>query len=139
MSLTLVDITNQIISQFMKKNLVSLDELKDAVKIDKEFEENLLELIRTGLKNLEETGIIAKLHGSDIWILRQPLKSSGQTVDISMETCNEIAEVINSFLDSRGMTKIRADKLNISEPEIVMLINIINEVTFGDNHKDGEF
>lgn len=131
--MTLVEIQNQIIGQLVDKDIVTKEELVHSIKIPKENEAILPELINAALKNLEDTGIVNKIGDVNLnWILRQPLKSMGQTIDLSMETCNEIADVINSFLDANDMKNMRADKLNISEAEIVMLINIINEIASND-------
>lgn len=131
--MTLIEIQNQIISKFVDNDIVAEEELKDTIKISKENEVYLPNLISAAFKNLENSGIVSQLNNKGIWILRQPLKSSGQSVDISMEVCNEIADVINSFLDAhQPQNKIRADKLNIAEAEIVMLLNIINELVSVD-------
>lgn len=131
--MTLVEIQNKIIGQFIDKDVVTLLELKDSIKFPKEYEDAENSLIVTALKNLQETGIINKVGNKDVWILRQPLKSTGQSVDISMETCNEIADLINSFLDAnQKSTNGRADKLNITEAEIAFLIQIINELLSND-------
>lgn len=126
--MTLLDITNALITEFNKNEVLTKEELRDKIKLAPEFDIDAKELIATGLKVLEETGIVVKLQDKEVWILRQPLKAQGQTIELSMETCNEIGEIINNYLEASEVNDIRADKLNISENEIVMLINIINEL-----------
>ena len=134
--MTLTDITNIVLDKFRESDSVSIDSFSE-LKLDNN-------LILTALYKLEETDLIAKISGStpETFILTRPLKAQGQSIDVSMETCCEIADVINSFLDATqddNPTEVRADKLNISEAEIVMLINIINETVVKDpEFDDGE-
>lgn len=130
--MTLTDITNQIISELTDRETLDEQELLDSIKVPKECESDLTELIAAATQELEFQGLIKKLGIKNKWILKQPLQSSGQSVDISMETCNEIAEIINSFLDAQGNTGTRADKLNISEAEIGMILNILNSLMMQD-------
>lgn len=130
--MTLTDITNQIIGELTNREFLDEQDLIDCIKVDKEFSSELPELISASLKELEDQGLIKKLGLKSKWILKQPLQASGQSVDISMETCNEIAEVINAFLDAQGNIGTRADKLNISEAEIAMILNILNNLMMQD-------
>ena len=136
--MTLTDITNQIIGELRKNEVLNESNLKDALNIPKEFEDKADKIIKTSLKELEKTGFIVKIEGTNDWFLKQPLKASGQSVDISMETCNEIADVINAFLDAQGTKGARADKLNITEGEIIMIFNILDNIMVNDPKEDSE-
>jgi len=142
--MTLVEITNLILSKFNNNDIIEYEDLNASMKFPPELEHKKSCMILAGLKKLEDSGVITCLDKtpsslSNSWILSQPLRSQGQTIDLTMETCNEIAEIINSFLDAHDVKGVRADKLNIQEQEIAMLINIINDVITTDPpQKDDE-
>lgn len=139
--MTLLDIRNQIIQKLTEDDIINLDNLLDFVKVSKENENIKKELIIASLKDLEEVGIVSKLGSNKLsfietWVLCQPLNSAGQKIDISMNTANEIAEIINSYLDANKFNGPRADKLNITEMEIIMLLSILGDLLNSDPEKD---
>lgn len=131
--MTLLDISNQIISKLGHTDFITKEILLNSVKINEEFDS--WDAIYLALEDLEKKGILSKLKDKDIWVLRQPLNMNIQEVDISMGTANEITEIINSYLDARNIPGQRADKTNIGEQEIIMVINILNELLSNDPSK----
>ena len=71
--MTLTDITNQIIGELRKNEVLNESNLKDALNIPKEFEDKADKIIKTSLKELEKTGFIVKIEGTNDWFLKQPL------------------------------------------------------------------
>ena len=134
--MTLLDIRNQIIGELLEKkdseSIVKIEDLKKSIKIDPEFETEKDELVLAAIEDLEEAGLIKILKSKTFLILRQPFNTNGQEIHLSMDTCNEIANLINSYLDAREDEGGRADVLNLSEFDIVMLLNILGDILSTD-------
>lgn len=123
--MTLTSILNQLIALFLEKDYISVADFA-AVKVDDKLADKREELVRAALKTLEEGGMIRPI-GNDSWILVAPLNSAGQDVHLSMPVCNEIAEIINMDLESKGVDE-RVSSLEIHEGHILGLIGIIGEL-----------
>jgi hypothetical protein len=137
--MTLLDIRNQIISKLCTKNVLSTADFDD-IQVVKELEDAKEELVRAALAEIEATTLIKRIGGSmgDMWILTHPLNSSGHQVGISMNVADAIAEVINSFLKAHELDEDRCDSLNITERDIVQLLNIVSFLLSDDPDTEEE-
>ncbi len=123
--MTLLNVRNQIVGAFCEKDTFSRDDFA-AVKLPKELEPQRKELIEAALGQLVKTELVEPA-GPGLWILSSPLNAAGQDVHLSMPLCNEIAEIVNTHLESKGVED-RIDALNIHEGHIIALISIIGEI-----------
>ncbi len=127
--MTLLPITNQIVGSFCEKDTFTIADFA-TVKVAPELSDRKDDIVRAALSNLVEAGMI-KPAGEGLWILSQPLNAAGQDVHLSMPICNEIASIINTDLEAKGIED-RVDALNLHEGHIVALISIIDEILGGD-------
>ncbi len=61
------------------------------------------------------------------------INANGQEVQLSMPVCNEIASVINTDLEAKGIQD-RVDALNLHEGHIIALLAIIDQILNGDSN-----
>lgn len=123
--MTLLPVQNQVIASLCEKDTFSVADFA-AVKVAPELNDRHDDIVRAALANLVDAGLI-KPAGSDLWILSMPLNASGQDVHLSMPICNEIASIINTDLEAKGIED-RVDALNLHEGHVVALISIIDEI-----------
>ncbi len=127
--MTLLPVQNQLIQNFCEKDTFSMADFA-TVKVVPELNDRKDDIVRAALSNLVEIGMI-KAAGEGLWILSQPLNTAGQDVHLSMPICNEIASIINTDLEAKGVED-RVDALNLHEGHIIALISIIDEILGGD-------
>lgn len=123
--MTLLPIQNQLIQVFCEKDTFSASDFA-TIKVIPELNDRRDDIVRAALSNLVEAGMI-KPAGEGLWILSQPLNAAGQEVHLSMPICNEIASIINTDLEAKGIEE-RVDALNLHEGHVVALISIIDEI-----------
>ena len=129
--MNLSEVRNQIISVFCEKPVFEASDM-DCVKLPKEMNVRRDEIISAALSQLQETGLIKEV-GEDYWMLNHPIGSSGQEIKLSMNTCNNIAETINTFLDAQGDDETpKADSLNLNEGHIITLLQILDVILMED-------
>lgn len=123
--MTLLEIRNQLVGHFCQKDTFIADDF-DKIKVSKDLGSNREMLVTAALGDLIEIGMIKHVD-SGLWILCGPINAAGSDVHLSMHTCNEIADAINTNLASKGIDN-KVDVLNIQEIHVVALIEIINEL-----------
>ncbi len=125
--ITLLDVRNQIIGVFCEKSTFELVD-KDSINLTKDLNDRRNEIVDAALYQLHETGLIQKV-SKDFWMLNHPIGSSGQEVKLSMVTCNNVAETINTFLKAQDDDETpRADSLNLNEGHIITLLQILDTI-----------
>lgn len=127
--MTLVTLKNQLLGFLCQKDIFSVNDF-DSVKLPKELEDQREPLIKAALDDLSSMGMIKPV-GATMWILTMPLNAAGQEVHLSMPVCNEIADVINTDLEAKGVED-RVDALNLHEGHIIALLAIIDEILGGE-------
>jgi hypothetical protein len=134
--ITLLDVRNQLMGIFCQKSVFSENEI-DSIKLTEDFNDRKHSIVVAALQQLEEMGLIKQVSEKD-WMLTHPIGSSGQEVKMSMQTCNEIANTINTFLKAQNDEDTpRADALNINEGHIITLLQIM-DVILMDGKPDSE-
>jgi len=131
--MTLVSLTNQLVGILCQKDTISSADFV-GIKVAKDIEDRKELLIRAALGALVESGMIRPA-GDDLWILVAPLNAAGQEIHLSMPLCNEIASVINTDLEAKGIED-RVDALSLHEGHIVALLAIIDEILNTDPEAD---
>ncbi len=129
--MTLASVTNQIVGSLCEKDTFSISDFA-GVKVAPELADHKDDIVRAALSNLVETGMI-KPAGEGLWILSMPINANGQEVQLSMPVCNEIASVINTDLEAKGIQD-RVDALNLHEGHIIALLAIIDQILNGDSN-----
>ena len=131
--MTLTSVTNQVVGFLCQKDTISAADFA-GIKVAKDLEDRKEPLIRAALALLVESGML-KPAGDDLWILVAPLNAAGQEVHLSMPLCNEIASVINTDLEAKGIED-RVDALSLHEGHIMALLAIIDEILNTDPEAD---
>jgi predicted deacylase len=131
--MTLIDIRNQLITCLGKQSVFIMKDDKNRIKIDPKIEECRESLITAAFEAIEEVGLAKSLRdesGEKIlgWVLTADLESYSQTLTISGEVANVIADTINTFLASHGMTEDKCNKLSINENDLMALVSILNDM-----------
>lgn len=135
--MNLSDVRNQIIGVFCEKPVFEASDI-ECVKLPKIMNDKRQEIVTAALLQLQETGLIRKV-AEDYWMLNHPIGSSGQEIKLSLNTCNNVAETINTFLKAQGDDETpRADSLNLNEGHIITLLQILDMVLMEDGSEDEE-
>lgn len=127
--MTLQDIRSQLIIHLSDKDTFGINEI-DSVHVAKELTEHKEVAIRTVLAGMVEDGIVKPL-GDNMWILAISSSNMVQTIQLSMETCLTIAELQETFFEANDMEYDEVNPLKITERDIVVLINIMNDLLDG--------
>lgn len=124
--MTLLHITNQLISFFCKEHVFSKSDFS-VINVDnmEEFRESI---ILTSLQELVEVGIIKKVVDQEMWIMNMPPGSGGQEITFSLPVSNAVAETINSFYKANNIDADMVDPLNLNENHIMTLIEILHDI-----------
>jgi predicted deacylase len=131
--MTLIDIRNQLVSCLSKQSIFIMKDDKNRIKIDPKIEECRESLITAAFEAIEEVGLAKSLKDESGektlgWILTADLELHSQTLTISGEVANAIAETINTFLASHGMIEDKCNKLSINENDLMALVSILNDM-----------
>lgn len=134
--MTLLDIRNQLFSHFCEKDTFSIEEFSK-IKLDKALEDQRDALIRVALVEMGEHGL-CKPAGDKLWILSSPVGAAGQTIQVSMQASEAIAETIETFLTGHEIEHEPIDKFNLHEGHLWRLLGIINDLVEGVEDEDEE-
>jgi hypothetical protein len=128
--MTLLDIRNQIVRLLCNKDTFGTEDF-ESIRVPEELADKRDHLIRSAAKQLVAYELLVDA-GTDFWVLSSPLNGGGQELHISMQTANEIADTINTFLDANDLDLPPADALGIHEGNIIMLLSIVNDIISDD-------
>ena len=117
------------------KEVFELDYLLEHIDVGEDNNKYKNSLITAATSDLVDNKIL-KLISDNTWALVQPMNSKGQSVNISMELINQIVNLINSYLDANEVPGARADKMNITEQDIYMLLVILGEILDSEETED---
>lgn len=135
--MTLVEIQNQIVTQFMKADTFSIPVDLKYIKVSKNQESIKEDIVRTVCLNLCEKGlceVIISLDDKVSFVLTSPLGSEGQDIQISLYTAELLSQIINQYREALGQSEGFVDKLNITEVDIQNLCVICAQLL---NNQDG--
>lgn len=136
--MTLSNIRTQILNHFLTNDTFFHS---DAVKIktEKDLEKMKGGLVLQAMKDLEESKIVSKLTDAEGvergWILESKLGSHGQEIYISLPVADAISGVINSYIQANGLKENLSNSLNITERDIIALLEIIENTIDEDPKK----
>lgn len=125
--MTLSDIKNQLFSHFLKKDYFSISEHADSITVASDFLESKEKLIAATMEDLIDIDIVAPLDDGR-WILKAPIISIPQTVQIGGTTAELIADFVNSYRDANNIKGDLCNKFQISERDIVNLLQISHAI-----------
>lgn len=134
--MTLLEIRNQLFSWFCESDTFSTADFPK-IKIDKALEDKRDDLIRVALTEMGEHGL-CKPAGANLWILSSPVGAAGQTVQVSMQASEAIAETIETFLTGHEIEHEPIDKFNLHEGHLWQLLGIINDLVEGVEDDEDE-
>ena len=131
--MTLIDIRNQLISHLSKQSIFLMKEDKSRIKIDPKIEECRESLVVAAFEMIEEVGLVKPLKDDEGkktlgWVLTSDLDGYSQSVTISGEVANAIAETINTFLASQGVNEDKCNKLSINENDLMAMVSILDDM-----------
>lgn len=130
--MTTNEATRELFGWFTKNDTFSIankgfsqEDFKKIVKIS-ENQENDLAAVKTGLKELEDLGLISKVESTSsiVWVLKKHIDSYEQTVAIGAETALQVSGMINSFCNIIDNQTDEANPTKIIEKDIKNLVLI---------------
>jgi hypothetical protein len=124
--MTIVEAANKLLEHFIKKDSFCMEtDYIDLMQLSENPEENKITFI-LALEDLEKNDIIkGYIQGKKrIYILKKPLNSFEQNINVGGFTCNMIAKVINDFCDKIKDKRDYCDSRNITEKDIRNLMFI---------------
>ncbi len=132
--MTITD-ANKILYEWLSKHHTfnMATDLKKLVLLSEDYD---LEeaAIHCAFKEFEEIGMVDKHSKTDpktkkentIWVLRNPIDTSSQNIEISGELAVGLAEIINNFCTIVGEKDYKCDPLMIKDSDLASLLQIIN-------------
>jgi len=124
--MTIVEAANKLLEHFTKKDSFSMDtDYIDLMQLSETPEENKVTFI-LALEDLEKNDFIKSYTQGKkkIYILKKPLNSFEQNINVGGFTCNMIAKVINDFCDKIKDKRDYCDSRGITEKDIRNLMFI---------------
>ncbi len=131
--MTILDVKNHLYAYFLGESVFNLKTDLGKVKLGAVYDESLEkggkladtkpELIRAVLDELVKDTVLVYLK-EGCYILKQPLDMFPQTVVITPQTANMIADLINESADMVGYENYRSNKLAISDADISGAVKI---------------
>lgn len=125
--MTLLHVTNQLISFFTKEHILSKEDFS-MISVDSKLEDVRDSIILTSLEHLIELGIVKKIIDQDAWIMSVPAGLNGQEISISLPVASAIADTINTFYKANNIDANPVDPLDVGESNIVTLIEILHDL-----------
>ena len=122
--MTILEAANKILEYFQKKESFSIDDnYADLMQISENPDEDKIAFI-LALEDLEKNEFIKSYtqNKKKIYILKKPLNSFEQTINVGGFTCNMIAKVINEFCDKIKDNRDYCEARNITEKDIRNLV-----------------
>lgn len=124
--MTILDIRNQLVGHFCKEDTFCANDFL-SIKMDASLEEQRGELVQKALAQLVEAGMVAQI-GSELWMLCEPLGSSGQQIDVPIEIAEAIANAINTYIKANDLPLDTVDALNLHAGHLATMVGIISDL-----------
>jgi len=124
--MSIIEIKNQLISHFYDNDSFTVSEdSPDLQKIQLDDNLNYIkgDVVSSVLLELETMGMVKKV-SAGVWLLTQSFDTFNQSVILSANSSEIIADTINSFRDANEITGDVCDKTKIVESDIMNLVNI---------------
>ena len=124
--MSIIEIKNQLISHFYDNDSFTVSEdSPDLQKIQLDDNLNYIkgDVVSSVLLELETMGMVKKV-SAGVWLLTQSFDTFSQSVILSANSSEIIADTINSFRDANEITGDVCDKTKIVESDIMNLVNI---------------
>lgn len=129
--MTLSEIRNQILGHFVTNDHFSIEDDAGKITLPDSLVPSRDEIIALALSDLEKIDVVAKI-GQDKWILRTPLISIRQNIQISGQTAELIADFINTYRDANGIKGDVCNKLDINERDLLNFLQIAHSLLNGE-------
>jgi hypothetical protein len=138
--MSIIEIKNQLISHFYDNDSFTVS--PDSPDIQKiQLDDNLShvkdDIIASVLSELETMGMIKKV-SAQVWLLTQSFDTFNQSVILSANSSEIIADTINSFRDANEISGDVCDKTKIVEADIMNLVNICHALLEESHHEDSD-
>lgn len=124
--MTIQSIRNQLIHHFCEDDTFTMAS-QDAIWVEKEVVDKKVALIKEGLADLIEMGII-RAAGPDFWVLNRDMHEVVMPMNVSVQTRLAITSVIETWHDAHDIDFDLLDPLSITEREIHALLGMINDM-----------
>lgn len=126
--MTIFDACGQLFQWFSEKNIFEMNSnFKDIFPIS-EDENKDKAILKAALKDLVKMEMVVEeeVAGNTYYILRKPLDSMEQDIQVSHSLAMRISEIINRFCEKINDDRDQCDWKNITEKDITNLANIIS-------------
>lgn len=124
--MTIQDIRNQLIGHFSFEDTFTMAS-KDSIYVEKENLDRKEAMIRSGLDELVNMGMIRSVDAG-FWVMVRPAYEVVQPINLSIHTCLEIAETIETFFEGNDVDYDPINPLTLNEGHIKTLLQILNEI-----------
>lgn len=126
--MTINEASNKLFMWFSENESMNIDSFSDKESFfeDKKFSKVNVAALIGALEDFEKMEIIKKItvENETIYILQKSFNSFEQTIKLSVNTCGNIAELINGFCDILKNETDKSDPKNITEKDIKNLATI---------------
>lgn len=126
--MTINEASNKLFVWFSENESMNIDSFSDKESFfgDKKFSKVNVAALIGALEEFEKMDIIKKIvvENETIYILQKSFNSFEQTIKLSVNTCGNIAELINGFCEILKNETDKSDPKNITEKDIKNLATI---------------
>ena len=126
--MTINEASNKLFVLFSENESMNIDSFSDKESFfgDKKFSKVNVAALIGALEEFEKMDIIKKIvvENETIYILQKSFNSFEQTIKLSVNTCGNIAELINGFCEILKNETDKSDPKNITEKDIKNLATI---------------
>lgn len=139
--MTLVEIRNQLITQFLKSDTLSLKYLTSKIKVSKNQEKIKENLIKSVLDDMVEDGFCNRINGAEddfVYVSSVPFGTHGQNVNISYSTAEIIATILEQYAASRKIDDLTVNKLELKESDLLNLCIVCAQLLESQDLDDSE-
>lgn len=120
--MTIVEAANILLEYFGKKDSFNMEEnYADVMKISETPAEDKMAFV-LALQDLEKAEIVKSDSKNKIYILKKPLNSFDQNIQLGGMTATLIAKIINDFCDKIKDKRDYCDSKNITEKDLRNLV-----------------
>ena len=124
--MTLIEVRNQIVTHYLKNDTFFIPEDLKKIKVGKNQDVHKEKIVVAVLQDLAKDDICREIvdaatKNAVAYIITVPFNQNGQQVDISPQTAELVAEIVNQYNQSLENDQDPTDKLNINEFDIQQL------------------
>lgn len=120
--MTIVEAANILLEYFGKKDSFSMeDNYAEVMRISETPSEDKMAFV-LALQDLEKADIVKSDSKNKIYILKKPLNSFDQNIQLGGMTANLVAKIINDFCDKIKDKRDYCDAKNLTEKDLRNLV-----------------